>query len=151
MPEETITGESAALYDPAMDATGRESPRALLISGTVGVGKTSVADAVGDLLTDREIPHAVIDLDWLRRCWPTPPNDRFNSAMELRNLRCLSHNFLDAGAVRLVMAGVVEDRGGLDRYRQAIGVDLTVCRLRVELPVVHQRLARRHEGEDAAL
>ncbi|MEV6867168.1 adenylyl-sulfate kinase [Streptosporangium subroseum] len=129
----------------------RESSRALLITGTVGAGKTSVADTVGDLLIGTEVPHAVIDLDWLRRSWPTPPGDRFNIEMELRNLRSVARNYLDAGALRLVLAGVVENRDDRQRYRDAIGVDLTVCRLHVELPVVHQRLARRHAGEDASL
>ncbi|MEO3890831.1 hypothetical protein [Nonomuraea sp. B5E05] len=36
---------------------------ALLITGTVGVGKTSVADAAGDVLSDAGVPNAVIDVD----------------------------------------------------------------------------------------
>ena len=35
---------------------------ALLVTGPVGVGKTTVASAVGDLLATAEVPHAVIDL-----------------------------------------------------------------------------------------
>ena len=61
--------------------------RALLISGTVGAGKTTVADAVGDLLSARPIPNAVLDLDWLSRSWPCPPGDPFNVSMRLRNVR----------------------------------------------------------------
>ncbi|WP_205304181.1 zeta toxin family protein [Nonomuraea montanisoli] len=128
-----------------------ESPRALLIIGTVGAGKTSVADMVGDLLADTGVAHAVIDLDALRRSWPPAPDDRFNFEMALRNLRSVAGNYLDAGAVRLVMAGVAETREHRRRYADAVGVELTVCRLRVELPVVRQRLARRHQGEEAAL
>ena len=45
---------------------------AMLINGTVGAGKTSVAEMVGDLLTEAGMPNAVIDLDWLRRSWPSP-------------------------------------------------------------------------------
>jgi adenylylsulfate kinase-like enzyme len=41
--------------------------RALLLTGTVGAGKTSVADALGDLLTEAAVPNAVLDLDWLCR------------------------------------------------------------------------------------
>ena len=41
--------------------------RALLLTGTVGVGKTSVAAAVGDLLRERRVANAVVDLDELRR------------------------------------------------------------------------------------
>lgn len=37
--------------------------KALLITGPVGVGKTTVAEAVGDVLATAGVPHAVIDLD----------------------------------------------------------------------------------------
>ena len=122
---------------------------ALLLTGTVGAGKTSVADAIGDLLTEAGVPNAVIDLDWLRRSWPCPPDDPFNLAMTLRNLRPVARNFLDAGAVRLVLAGVVESHEERRLYREAIGIDLVVCRLLVDLPTVRQRLMKRH-GTDAA-
>lgn len=126
-------------------------PAALLITGTVGAGKTSVADAAGDLLAAAGIPHAVIDLDWLRRSWPAPADDPFHLELTLRNLRDVARNHLEAGARRLVLAGVVESRDERRRHQEAVGVDLTVCRLRVPIPVVHRRLARRHEGDEAGL
>ncbi|MBO0914640.1 MULTISPECIES: hypothetical protein [Streptomyces] len=46
-----------------MRAERSPEPRAFLINGTVGVGKTSVAEGVGDLLADTDTPNAVIDLD----------------------------------------------------------------------------------------
>lgn len=47
--------------------------RALLITGTVGAGKTSVAEAAGDLLVSSGVPNAVIDMDWLCQAGPRPP------------------------------------------------------------------------------
>ncbi|MFJ2899043.1 hypothetical protein ACIO87_29675 [Streptomyces sp. NPDC087218] len=131
-----------------------DSPRdahALLLNGTVGVGKTTVAEAVGDLLADAGIPHAVIDLDWLRKSWPTPPGDRFNFGMLLRNLQAVTGHYLDAGATRLVLAGVIEDQDERKLLADAIGAELLVCRLRAELSIIHQRLARRHGNEPEAL
>ncbi|WP_392750048.1 hypothetical protein [Streptomyces sp. LN590] len=125
--------------------------RALLITGTVGVGKTSVADAAGDLLAGSGVPNAVIDMDWLCRSRPAPADDRFNFALLVRNLRCMVGNYLDAGATRLVLAGVVEDAEDREQCAKAVGVGLSVCRLRVELPVVRQRLSRRHADEPEAL
>ena len=124
---------------------------ALLINGTVGAGKTSVAEMVGDVLTEAGVPNAVIDLDWLRRSWPSPDGDRFNVAMALRNLSSVARNYRDAGAVRIVLAGVIETRVERDRHEDALGVPLSVCRLRVDLPLVRARLAQRHEGEGAVL
>jgi adenylylsulfate kinase len=135
-----------------MGADGDRSPRALLITGPVGVGKTSVAEAVGDLLAGEAIPHGVVDLDWLARYWPSTTDDPFNLAMELRNLRSVARNYLDAGADRLVLAGVVESRADRARYAEAIGVDLAVCRLTADLAVIRQRLIQRHgSGDDDGL
>jgi adenylylsulfate kinase len=122
---------------------------ALLINGTVGAGKTSVADALGDLLAESAIRHAVLDVDWLRRSWPSPPDDPFNTGMALRNLAAVGRNYQDAGVRRLILAGVVESRAERDAYQAALGVDLTVCRLRVDLDTVRARLVRRqHDGAD---
>ncbi|MEV6635421.1 hypothetical protein AB0M54_32185 [Actinoplanes sp. NPDC051470] len=124
---------------------------ALLINGTVGSGKTSTADALGDLLAGDEVPHAVIDMDWLRRAWPSPPGDPFRSDLALRNLAAVAANFREAGARRLVVAGVIEERDERDDYQAALGLPLRVCRLRVDLATVRDRLIRRHTGDDAGL
>ncbi|MEU4693875.1 adenylyl-sulfate kinase [Actinoplanes sp. NPDC023714] len=124
---------------------------ALLLTGTVGSGKTTVAEALGDLLAEKRIPHAVVDVDWLRRSWPSPPADPFNGAITLRNLRAVARNFLAAGAERLILAGVVESRQERDAYREALGVPLAVGRLRVDLAIVRERLIRRHEHDPAGL
>ncbi|MFB8086141.1 adenylyl-sulfate kinase [Streptomyces sp. NPDC055992] len=134
-----------------MHTDSARSAQALLINGTVGVGKTTVAEAVGDVLAEAGMPHAVLDLDWLRKSWPAPPGDRFNFHMMLRNLRSIASNYLDAGVTRLVLAGVIEQRDERKQLADAVGVDLTVCSLRAELPVIHQRLAQRHDGEPKAL
>ena len=127
------------------------APQALLLSGTVGAGKTTTAEAVGDLLQERGVPGAVIDLDGLRRCWPSPPGDRFNNTVELANLTAVARTYREAGAERLVLAGVVEVPGARAAYEQAVGAPLQVCRLHVDLAVVQQRLLRRHAGRDAEL
>ncbi|MEO3870061.1 hypothetical protein ABGB18_14665 [Nonomuraea sp. B12E4] len=124
---------------------------ALLITGTVGAGKTSVAGAVGDLLAELGQPHAVIDLDWLRRLWPAPTDDPLGGAVTLRNLRAVAGNFLAEGVRRLVLAGVIEDREEHRRHEEALGVPLSVCRIRLALPEAHRRLAERHRHEPEAL
>lgn len=116
----------------------------LLITGTVGSGKTTTAEAMGDRLEDQGVTHAVIDLDWLSRSWPTPANDPFNTALELENLAAVAHNFFRAGASRLVLAGVVESQGIRSSYERAVGLPVVVCRLQVDLERVRRRLVNRH-------
>ncbi|MFG1603530.1 adenylyl-sulfate kinase [Actinoplanes sp. NPDC049265] len=120
---------------------------ALLISGTVGAGKTTVADALGDLLRADGVPGAVLDVDWLRRAWPAPPGDRFNHHLTLRNLRAVAANL----SGRIVLAGVIESRADRDDYQAALDAPLTVGRLRVDLTTVRERLRRRHADDDEGL
>jgi len=128
-----------------------DHPTALLITGTVGAGKTSVAAAVGSILAEARIPHAVIDLDDLTQSWPAPPDDPYNFTMELRNLESLARNYLSVGACRLVVSGVVETTAARARYRVALGVELSVCRLRADLAELHRRLRIRHAGADSEM
>ena len=124
---------------------------ALLVTGTVGVGKSVTANMIGSLLQGRLVPHAVIDLDEIRRRWPAPPDDPFDFELELRNLKPMATNYLAAGARRLVMAGVCESRQDRDRLAAAVGAPLVVCRLRIPLAVMQTRLRQRHAADPAGL
>lgn len=127
------------------------TPDAVLLTGPVGAGKTSTAVALGDLLSERGVPHAVVDLDWLRRAWPSPEHDPFQQDLELENLQHVAGAFLARGARRLVLAGVLEEQSVRARYERAVGVPLVVCRLRVSPAELRDRLHRRHSGDEIAL
>ena len=116
----------------------------LVITGPVGVGKTATALALSDCLDDRDVPHALIDLDWLRWCHPSPTEDRFHIRLGLQNLAAVWPHYHAAGARRLILADVVESREAVAEYRQAIpGAILQVVRLRAPLATIHQRLRDR--------
>jgi len=122
--------------------------QALFLNGTVGVGKSAIADAVSALLIEHGIPHAIIDLDALRAGWPAPDGDPFNSALELANLRPVAANHRAAGARILVLAGVIEDADEVQLYRDALeGLPLTVVRLTVDPEVGASRLRARHAND----
>ena len=125
--------------------------QALFLNGTVGVGKSTTADAVSALLIERGIPHAIIDLDALRAGWPAPEGDPFNNALELANLRPVAANHRAAGARVLVLPGVIENAADVPRYRDALsGLPLTIVRLTVDPAVGEARLRARHRDDDAA-
>jgi Ni2+-binding GTPase involved in maturation of urease and hydrogenase len=46
-------------------ATESVTARSLLITGTVGAGKTSVLLEIGELLALADDSYAIVDLDWL--------------------------------------------------------------------------------------
>lgn len=103
----------------------------LLITGPVGVGKTTVALEAGELLEAAGIPHAVVDLDALAWCFPPPADDRFNNRLALRNLAVVWANFAAAGAERLVIARVAETGEDVAAFLGAVPhAAITVVRLR---------------------
>jgi len=119
----------------------------LVLTGPVGVGKTTVAQAISDLLSEHGLAHAVVDQDWLRSCLPGPPHDPFQMALGLKNLAAVWANYRAAGAERLIIADVVETQSDRAHYQTAVpGADLTVVRLHATLPTLHARLARRDAG-----
>ncbi|MDT0448335.1 hypothetical protein [Streptomyces hesseae] len=122
-------------------------PSALLITGTVGVGKTSTADLLSGLLADAGVPHAVIDLDRLCQAWPPPDDDPFHQRLLLGNLRAVTTNYRSFGVRHLVLAGVAENAAERNAYQAALGMSLQVCRLTADLPTIHGRLRQRHEAD----
>ena len=117
----------------------------LIISGSLGTGKTTVLNEASDLLTEAGIPHAAIDLDGLAVMHPR--HDPHGERLSFANLAAVWPNYVAAGADRLIIARVVEDRADLDRYRAAIpGAQPVVCRLTAAVGVIHERLRVREPG-----
>jgi adenylylsulfate kinase len=125
-----------------------DGPRALLLNGTVGVGKSTLAEAIAALLSTRGIPNAYLDMDDVRRKWPAPSDDPFNTALAMQNLSALSTNFVRAGVERLVVAGVMETETDLEGYSSAVGMPLVTCRLKAEANVLRRRLLARHFDDE---
>ncbi|MFJ9840054.1 hypothetical protein ACIRYZ_06220 [Kitasatospora sp. NPDC101155] len=105
------------------------------------------ADLLGDLLADRGVPHAVIDLDRFCQAWPAPEDDPFQHRLLPVNLRAVADNYRAAGLHRLVPAGVAENAAERAAYQDALGMPLRVCRLTAALPTVRARLRTRHEAD----
>ncbi|WP_322411015.1 AAA family ATPase [Microbacterium invictum] len=124
----------------------------VLINGSVGTGKTTAAEKLGDELQRSGIPGAVIDVDWLRRSWPAPHGDPFRTALALENTRAIASNFRRAGALVLVIATVIESRDELHRNIAAASAENALhIRLTAAPDVVLARLTARHDDDEDAL
>jgi adenylylsulfate kinase len=100
----------------------------LLITGTTGVGKSTVAAEANDVLAALKVPNAAVDLDAL--VWQWPSTSAWNNDLMFENLASLWPNYRAHGATHLILARVLEDRGELARYRAAVpGALITICRL----------------------
>src|SRR6266581_3388651 len=92
----------------------------LIISGSMGAGKTSLMAEASDVLMHRGIPHAAIDLDGLGFALlpprPAGPDDErsehgMSGTLEnvmYQNLRSMRENYRMAGVTRLLLARAVE-------------------------------------------
>jgi adenylylsulfate kinase len=129
------------------EAAGPSSPQVpvLLITGPVGVGKTTTADAVSYLLAQRGIRHACVDLPQVGKAFPVSDSDPWNEELTHRNLASMWQNFQASGAQRLIVSRVLEARSGLRRITKAVpGAEITVVRLRAPLIVLHRRIRARN-------
>ena len=116
----------------------------LVVSGSMGSGKTTVMAEASDVLKSRGIAHAAIDLDALGVAHLPAGVAR---DIEYRNLESLAANFAAAGVPRLLLAAAVEDRAMLDRIRAAVRAgQASVCRLRAPLATMQRRVGVREPG-----
>jgi adenylylsulfate kinase len=120
----------------------------IIVTGPVGVGKTTVAGEMGLLLLDAKVPHANVDFDQLTACYPRPADDdRWGTKLGLMNLSALWKNYERSGARRLLIARVLESRSELDGFREAIpGAEIQVVRLRAALKTLQSRVRQRGPG-----
>jgi len=117
----------------------------LIISGSMGAGKTTVLSEASDLLVESGIPHGAIDLDWLGVMHP--PQGAHGERLVFANLAAVWPHYRSAGARRLLVACAVEDRAELQHYRRAIpGAEIVVCRLTASGVALQDRLRVREPG-----
>lgn len=89
----------------------------LVLSGSPGSGKTTVANKVSELLTDRDVAHAVIDVDELARIHP-----ELERAPKWANLAAVWPNYAAiSGLDKLILPVLIDTEDDLDRLRSAVG------------------------------
>jgi hypothetical protein len=118
--------------------------KVIVISGSMGSGKTTVMAEASDLLTASGVVHVAIDLDALGV--GHLPDDGWND-LTYRNLASVWENYAAAGATRLLIAEAVESREELHQIQRAIsGSEVVVCRLKAKLATMQQRVLVRERG-----
>jgi hypothetical protein len=116
----------------------------IVITGTMGSGKTTVMAEASDILMTRGVTHAAIDLDALAIAYQP---DTALIDLAYRNLSAVWTNYAALGIPRLLLAGAIESRDEFNRIRTAIPDSrIVVCRLRARLTTMQQRVALREPG-----
>ena len=123
-----------------MPVTG---PDVLIISGSMGAGKSTVLAEASDILCAEGVTHAAIDLDALT-IGHLPPNATF---LLERNLAALWNNYAKFGIRRVILAGAMETPERLAEIRAAIpGARIIVARVLASLRTMQHRVRWRERG-----
>ena len=117
----------------------------LIISGTMGAGKTTVMAEASDILSLHKITHAAIDLDALGLAYL--PDVKPTDAIMYNNLKSVCENYSSLGIQRLLLARAIQDRAELDLCRSVVSATNTIiCRLNASPALMAQRVAMRESG-----
>jgi energy-coupling factor transporter ATP-binding protein EcfA2 len=117
------------------------SPEAVLITGVFGSGKSSVAVEIAGVLEERDVPFAVLDLDFLAWFHVAGPDDRTSEyRMMLTNLTPVVRNYLSAGVRFLILAWTVREVLELHGLKAMLPMPLRVVRLTLPVREIETRL-----------
>ena len=117
----------------------------LIITGSMGAGKTAVLAEASDILALRHVAHAAIDLDALGLAHL--PFSVSNDDVLYRNLESVCKNYSSLGVRRFLVARAMEDRVELELCRGAVSAKNTiVCRLAANIETMQQRVKIRESG-----
>jgi len=117
----------------------------LIITGSMGAGKSAVLGEASDILALRNIAHAAIDLDALGVAHlptGTPSDD-----VMYRNLASVCKNYASIGVKRILLARAIEGHAELVACHEAVSAANTVvCRLTADIETMKQRVEIRETG-----
>jgi predicted kinase len=143
--ERTAEDVARAIRAAAIATRWGSKREAILITGSMGAGKTTVLGEASDLLASRGIVHAAIDADGFANGFL--PRSASDDVVLFRNLRAACQSYMDAGVQKFLFAEAIETRNQIERVRELLGdPHLVVCRLTAPLETMQQRVRGREPG-----
>jgi len=129
----------------AIEQQGAVTESLLIITGSMGAGKSAVLGEASDILALRHISHAAIDLDGLGLAYL--PSAASSDDVMYRNLQSICQNYAAAGVRRIVLARAMEDRVELESCRGVVlATNTMVCRLIAGIETMQRRVETRESG-----
>jgi len=117
----------------------------LIITGTMGAGKTTVLAEASDLLAAQQMAHAAIDMDALGLA--VLPGAARNDEAMYRNFRSICDNYAALGVERFLVARAVETRAELELCREIVcATETVVCRVGASIGTMEGRVKLRELG-----
>ena len=111
----------------------------------MGAGKTALLGEASDILAQRRIVHAAIDLDAFGLAHL--PSAASSDGVMYDNLRSVCRNYAALGVRRFLLARAIEDSAQLELCRDIIPtVNTAVCRLTASIEAMKRRVQKRDLG-----
>lgn len=120
------------------------SASVLILHGSPGSGKTTLARAISEQLRTADIAHAVIDVDELNLVHPSRGRKFW-----LANLAAIWPNYTSVPGVRVIVPTVVADAEHLEVLRETMpAASFVVCELTAPIDVLKARVTEREPTEE---
>ena len=117
----------------------------LILTGSMGTGKSSVLAEASDILSLNDIHHAAIDVDTLS-LGHLPPTTETDSLL-YENLRSVCKNYAARGIQRFLLAKALEHKSHLGQFRRIVSATHSVvCRLTASIQEMQRRVKLRETG-----
>lgn len=115
----------------------------LVLHGSPGAGKSTLARAVAEILREADQPHGVIDLDDISLVHPDQ-----GRSFARENLRAIWPRYTAIPGLRLLLPSVIADEQELALLRDVLpGARLAVCELTAPQDVLKARVTAREPNE----
>jgi predicted kinase len=119
------------------------SPEVLVLHGSPGAGKSTLAEAITERLRQEDIPNALIDLDALSIVHPHP-----GPTFSRSNLQAVWPNYAAIPGVKVVLPLVVQNAADLAELRGITSADrLLVCELTAPRSTLEERVTAREPND----
>lgn len=120
----------------------------LVVTGTIGVGKTAIAMTMSEILHDRGVRHGLLEVDWLGEVYPAPnPDDPYSTSFAMKNLTAIWPHYLKVAITRAIITMTIENHQELEDLRAALHpAKVTVVRLEASPQTCAERIRQRELG-----
>lgn len=111
----------------------------LVLNGSPGAGKSTMANAIAELLRESDIANAIIDVDQLARVYP----ERYMDMM-WDNLALIWKNYKQVPGIKVILPVCIDDEAAFAALKKAVPCDsFTVCELTAPIDILKTRVTER--------
>lgn len=115
----------------------------LVINGSPGSGKSTIANALSEELRKLNQVHAVIDVDELARVYPETQGD-----LMWRNLAAIWENYRQIEGMKAILPVCIDDQEALDKLKASVPCDtFTICELVAPVDILKSRVTEREPND----